>query len=78
MGRAVNSPGEALQSVPTGQTQTDLLIDVDTIALDGLVLRPDLSGDPSLRAGTTGDLTADVCATAIAALLRHRPAAASP
>jgi predicted RNA-binding Zn ribbon-like protein len=45
-------------------------IDVDTTALDGLVLRPDLGGDPSLRAGTTGDLTADLCAAAIAALLR--------
>ena len=45
-------------------------IDVDTTALDGLVLRPDLGGDPSLRAGTTGDLTADLCAAALAALLR--------
>jgi predicted RNA-binding Zn ribbon-like protein len=45
-------------------------IDVDTAALDGLALRPDLSGDPSLRAGTAGDLTADLCAGAIAALLR--------
>jgi predicted RNA-binding Zn ribbon-like protein len=45
-------------------------IDVDTTALDGLVLRPDLSGNPSLRAGTTGDLTAGLCAVAIAALLR--------
>ena len=45
-------------------------IDVDTTALDGLVLHPDLSGDPSLRAGNTGDLTADLCAAAIAALLR--------
>ncbi len=44
--------------------------DVDTTALDGLVLRPDLTGDPSLRAGTTGDVTADLCAAAIAALLR--------
>ena len=33
-------------------------IDVDATALDGLVLRPDLSGNPSLRAGTTGDLAA--------------------
>jgi len=46
-------------------------IDADTTALDGLVLRPDLSGDPSLRAGTTyGSRTADLCAVAIAALLR--------
>jgi predicted RNA-binding Zn ribbon-like protein len=45
-------------------------IDVDTTALDGLVLHPDLTSDPSLRAGTTGDLTADLCAAAIAALLR--------
>jgi predicted RNA-binding Zn ribbon-like protein len=45
-------------------------IDVDTTALDGLVLHPALSGDPSLRAGITGDLTADLCAVAIAALLR--------
>lgn len=43
---------------------------VDTTALDGLTLHPDLTGDPSLRAGTTGDLASDICAAAIAALLR--------
>ena len=44
--------------------------DVDTTPLDGFTLRPDLAGDPSLRAAQTGDLAADLCAAAIAALLR--------
>src|SRR5262249_25859366 len=49
--------------------------DVDTAALDGLVLRPDLTGAPSLQAAQAGDLAADLSAAAIAALL---PASARP
>jgi predicted RNA-binding Zn ribbon-like protein len=43
--------------------------DVDTTALDGLTMRPDLTGDPSLRAAG-GDPTADICTATVAALLR--------
>ena len=53
-----------------GAVAVDSDYDAGPTALDGLALRPDLSGDPSLRAATTGDLTADLCAAAIAALLR--------
>ena len=43
---------------------------VDTAALDGLALRPDLRGNPSLRADGPGDLAHDICAATITALLR--------
>jgi predicted RNA-binding Zn ribbon-like protein len=44
--------------------------DVDTTALDGLALYVDLTGDPSLRAGTAGNLAPDIGAATIAALVR--------
>jgi predicted RNA-binding Zn ribbon-like protein len=43
---------------------------VDTSALDTLALHPDLTGAPTLRAAQAGDPVADLCAAAIAALLR--------
>jgi predicted RNA-binding Zn ribbon-like protein len=44
---------------------------VDTTALEGLTLRPDLSGGaPALRAEQGGDLARDIGAAAVAALLR--------
>ena len=43
---------------------------VDTTVLDGLVLRPDLTGVPGLRAEPGGDLARDLGAATVAALLR--------
>jgi len=43
---------------------------VDTTALDGLPLRPDLRGNLSLRADGPGDLARDICAATVTALLR--------
>ena len=45
-------------------------IAVDTSALDGLSLRPDLRGSLSLRAEGPDDLAHDICAATITALLR--------
>jgi predicted RNA-binding Zn ribbon-like protein len=44
--------------------------DVDTAALDGLALRPDLRGSLSLRADGPDDLAHDIAAAAVTALLR--------
>jgi predicted RNA-binding Zn ribbon-like protein len=44
--------------------------DVDTSALDSLTLHPHLIGSPTLRAAHDGDPVADLCAAAVAALLR--------
>lgn len=44
--------------------------DVDTAGPDGLVLRPDLQGTPSLRADGPDDLAGEICAATITALLR--------
>lgn len=41
-----------------------------TAGLDGLALRLDLRGAPSLRADVPGDLAGDICAATVAALLR--------
>ena len=48
----------------------------DLSGLDGLTLRPDLRGSPSLRADPSGDLARDVSAATVTALLRAtaRPA----
>jgi predicted RNA-binding Zn ribbon-like protein len=43
---------------------------VDVTALDGLALRPDLSGVPGLRAESGGDLARDIGAATVTALLR--------
>jgi hypothetical protein len=44
--------------------------EVDTTALDGLILRPDLRGGLSLRAAGPDDLAYDISAATVAALLR--------
>jgi predicted RNA-binding Zn ribbon-like protein len=41
-----------------------------TSGLDALTLRPDLRGEPSLRADVSGDLARDICAATVTALLR--------
>jgi predicted RNA-binding Zn ribbon-like protein len=43
---------------------------VDTAVLDGLALRPDLSGIPGLRAESSGDLARDIGAATVTSLLR--------
>ena len=43
---------------------------VDVTVLDGLTLRPDLSGVPGLRAESSGDLGRDLAAATVTALLR--------
>jgi predicted RNA-binding Zn ribbon-like protein len=50
--------------------------DVDTAALDGLTLRPDLRGKLGLRADGPGDIARDIAAATITALVRAsaRPA----
>jgi predicted RNA-binding Zn ribbon-like protein len=52
--------------------------DVDTTALDGLTLHPHLAGNPTLRAAQADGLAADLCAAAIAALLRASARASWP
>jgi predicted RNA-binding Zn ribbon-like protein len=44
--------------------------DVDTTALDGFALRPDLTGNPSLRPETVGDHSHAICTATVVALLR--------
>lgn len=51
---------------------------VDTAVLDGLALRPDLSGVPGLRAESSGDLARDISAATITALLRASARASWP
>jgi predicted RNA-binding Zn ribbon-like protein len=49
---------------------TNMDTDMDTAALDGLALRPDLRGNLSLRADGPDDLAHDIAAAAVTALLR--------